>query len=42
MVSAGIAAVGVLLALLFLPRASARRQAQREAAAKHADAVVTA
>jgi EmrB/QacA subfamily drug resistance transporter len=41
-VSAGIGLVGVVLALLFLPRASARKQAEREAAAKRGDAAVVA
>jgi DHA2 family multidrug resistance protein-like MFS transporter len=41
-VSAGIAGIGVVLALLFLPRATAREQTEAELADKHAGNVVAA
>jgi DHA2 family multidrug resistance protein-like MFS transporter len=40
LVSAGVAGVGVVLALLFLPRASARKRATAEHADEHAQAAV--
>jgi hypothetical protein len=41
-VSAGIAGLGVVLALLFLPGARARKETEREHADERADAVVAA